>query len=141
MSSRKKGTYCIHICCSSSKETIVGRLGIIGFEPGHYLYMGSALRSLDMRIRRHRSDKKNVFWHIDYLTSDKDFSTAGAYIINSPERLECQKAGQLQEIIPSIPGFGSSDCSCRSHLFYAGNGKAGLRRVKEIMQTLGFKKW
>ena len=140
MSSCRKGTYCIHIC-SSRTETRVGKLGMIRFEPGHYLYIGSALSSLEGRIQRHKNRKKNIFWHIHYLTSNKDFSVAEAYIINSTERLECQKAGKLQEIFPSISGFGSTDCSCRGHLFFAGKGKGGCRRVEDIMQTLGFEKW
>jgi len=141
MSSCNKGTYCIHICCSSRTETRVGKLGMVGFEPGHYLYIGSGQGSLDRRIQRHKSRKKKIFWHIDYLTSNRDFSAAGAYIINSTERLECQKAGKLQEIFPSISGFGSTDCSCRGHLFFAGKGKGSCRRVEEIMQTIGFEKW
>ena len=52
-----------------SRDLAVGKLGTHPFETGYYLYFGSALNSLEGRLRRHlRSDKK-LHWHIDFLSA------------------------------------------------------------------------
>ena len=38
------------------------------FEPGYYLYTGSALNELVSRISRHIRLDKPCHWHIDYIT-------------------------------------------------------------------------
>ena len=42
------------------------------------------------------------------------------------EKVECILAQSLAKGFPSIPGFGSSDCNCDSHLFW-GTEKEKLR--------------
>ena len=81
--------------------------------------------------------KKKIFWHIDYLTSHKNFKPYGAYIINDANRVECIKAAEIQKSIPNIPGFGSSDCSCSSHLFYAGRQEKVLKQAEDYARASG----
>ena len=45
----------------------VGALGEVSLEPGWYLYVGSARRHLEARLRRHLRPEKRRRWHIDYL--------------------------------------------------------------------------
>ena len=113
-----KGTYCIVISLEKQASIRVGKLGLLEFRPGFYAYVGSALGGLEARIQRHLSaGKKKRFWHIDYLLEHG--AVAGTRSIISPERLECDMAGEMDRIAETpINGFGSSDCSCRSHLYY-----------------------
>jgi hypothetical protein len=60
--------------------------------------------------------KKKIFWHIDYLRNQADHCMA--LPIRSTMPLEHELAKSLNNISDwSIPGFGSSDCSCETHLF------------------------
>jgi sugar fermentation stimulation protein A len=98
------------------KRTIkVGRLGRIHFEAGLYFYVGSGGRSPGKRLARHASKRKRKFWHIDYLTVNS--SVIGALVFEHETSLECELAGALAGAFAPVPGFGASDCKCRSHLF------------------------
>ncbi len=48
----------------------IGKIGIIEFKPGYYLYVGSALKNLTSRLNRHRRSRKGAFWHIDLFSSE-----------------------------------------------------------------------
>jgi Uri superfamily endonuclease len=93
---------------------VVGRLGEVEFPAGEYVYTGSARRTLESRIARHRRPSKKLRWHIDYL-----LAAPGVRItrIVRSRREECAlnkaTAGQLV-----VPGFGASDCNsgCGGHL-------------------------
>ncbi len=111
------GSYLVVMACDGPKEIEVGKLGRISLDPGFYLYAGSGMTNLFKRIERHRSRQKAKHWHIDYL---KEHVRVRADIpIVEPVSSECELAGFLGEIggLP-VAGFGSSDCSCESHLFY-----------------------
>ena len=51
----------------------------------------------------------------------------------TPDKIECVLAHALHG--EEIPGFGCSDCSCRSHLFYYGDNP--VREVNEVFRSLG----
>lgn len=73
------------------------------------------------RVKRHikPSKDKKTHWHIDYLLNQKKSIITKLYLIPSSERLECMIAKDLLMFADnSIKDFGSSDCSCQSHLFY-----------------------
>ncbi len=112
------GSYLILITLETNKSIEVGRLGVIPFKKGFYIYTGSAMKILSQRIKRHLSKKKKHFhWHIDYLSAEAD--TLTSFPIYTEKNIECAMADNLKEIADtSVPGFGSSDCSCGSHLFY-----------------------
>lgn len=96
----------------------IGALGTVEFKPGWYVYCGSAQKNLSSRLARHsRRVRKNPHWHLDYLTP------LAAKIVPLPilsgENLECALALSLREIGGTpVPSFGSSDCSCASHLYH-----------------------
>ena len=94
----------------------IGRLGIITFKKGHYIYVGSAPSYKGYytpRIERHFRKKKNLFWHIDYLLKKSKIID-----VKYSRLSECSTAKKLAKKYESVKGFGCSDCSCNSHLFY-----------------------
>jgi sugar fermentation stimulation protein A len=68
------------------------------------------------RINRHRSERKNLFWHIDYLREHAGFHAA--LPIRTSAGLECGIAASMSTMADwQVDDFGSSDCSCETHLF------------------------
>lgn len=87
------------------------------FQRGWYLYVGSGMVSLDKRIERHRAKRKKFHWHIDYLR--KHLKKIKVFPFYSSKRIECEISRELLSIsVDFIKSFGSSDCTCPSHLFY-----------------------
>jgi sugar fermentation stimulation protein A len=110
------GCYIVILHLEKDTEIAVGELGNIPFRKGYYLYAGSAKKALTKRLERHQRLRKNLFWHIDYLREKASFYKG--LPIRTSEDIECALATNLQKIADwSIPRFGSSDCSCKSHLF------------------------
>lgn len=114
---RRKGTYILVIRLGSDAEVRVGALGTFSFPAGDYCYVGSAMGGLDQRIRRHMAREKTLKWHADYLTTIADEVDA---MVSYPDPVpECDLARMAVEcgMVPSVEGFGCSDCHCRTHLF------------------------
>jgi len=111
------GTYALVIRSGNQLLMPVGRLGTHDFNPGYYIYAGSALRGLNSRLKRHLKKEKPLHWHIDYLLQQA--SVIQIWYSLCEERLECvwnEILAQLPGAVPYIPGFGSSDCKCKTHL-------------------------
>lgn len=114
---RDAGVYIVTLRVPEAVEVAVGKLGLRRFDAGYYIYVGSGHRNLSARIRRHLSKRKRMHWHIDYLR-EVAIEPRG-YPIFTLEALECELAADLSALYPAgVEGFGSSDCRCRSHLFY-----------------------
>ncbi|HJJ55497.1 MAG TPA: GIY-YIG nuclease family protein [Methanocorpusculum sp.] len=119
-----KGVYCLILGCVDTKSIRIGALGDIIFQSGWYVYTGSALGSggLD-RVRRHIRYYKHQYrspkWHIDYLMSDNSVYLRQVLCSQTMCDYECDLAKCIG--VPGIHGFGSSDCSCITHLFYRPN--------------------
>ncbi|NTU42688.1 MAG: DNA/RNA nuclease SfsA [Nitrospirales bacterium] len=111
-----RGSCIIILRLNKDREITVGALGSQKFPKGYYLYVGSAIENLTARISRHQRMRKNPQWPIDHLRNEAEF--IAGLSIRASERLECSIAGRLREITEwSVPGFGSSDCGCDTHLF------------------------
>jgi Uri superfamily endonuclease len=99
----------------------VGRLGRVDLPPGWALYVGSAHGpgGLAARVGRHLRAEKRTHWHVDALTGRAP--VCAVWAVESARRLECAWAGAIMGLagvsIP-VPGFGSSDCRCPTHLFH-----------------------
>jgi len=113
---RAPGSYILLVAVFRRCRISVGALGVIKFDKGFYAYVGSAMGGLRGRINRHLSKEKRVRWHIDYLLEKG--RVQGLLCAPTDKRLECRLAQRLEGVFRSIPGFGSSDCHCPSHLFY-----------------------
>jgi Uri superfamily endonuclease len=62
------GSYMMLLHLAHQVEIAVGGLGRLKFEPGWYIYCGSAKKGLAKRVARHRRKiGKALHWHIDYL--------------------------------------------------------------------------
>ena len=95
----------------------VGKRYKLTFEKAFYAYVGSALGGLERRLARHLSAHKRAHWHIDYLL--KRATVSAIVYAESNLKVECLIAQALSWELPSVPGFGCSDCRCPSHLFFA----------------------
>lgn len=128
-----KGTYIIILYLDKNKRIQIGRLGQFTFKKGYYAYVGSAFGpgGLKSRIRHHIEPKKKYHWHIDYLNP----AVKEVWVSAHGERLEHEWAGSLGKIASDkIPGFGCSDCSCESHLFYFKSFRFLQHFQKELCQ-------
>jgi sugar fermentation stimulation protein A len=111
-----RGSYLVLLHLIRTRVIPIGRLGRIRFPKGFYLYVGSAMTNLSQRVERHRRLHKRVHWHIDRFRPHARF--VETLPIRSSDRLECELAHAIEGIASwSIPGFGCSDCRCKSHLF------------------------
>ena len=114
-----KGSYILLVELDQPQRISVGRLGIMLFRKGFYAYVGSALNGLEARVARHLQRSKKQYWHIDYLLGKA--IVIGVILIPGEERLECILAQTLGQRLRCISRFGSSDCGCAGHLFFAAN--------------------
>lgn len=121
------GSYILLFNLPAPRQIVVGRFGELNFPAGSYLYCGSARGpgGIRARVRHHVTSQTRPHWHIDFFKRAARLNLVGYKI--GTDRFECIWAQSLekssnQEII--APGFGSSDCSCRTHFFYL-TGKAG----------------
>lgn len=117
----------------------VGRLGALHLD-GCYLYVGSARGpGGQRRIERHRRLSRGLArvgpWHIDrLLTAGRLLALVAA---DTDDRLECALAGALAARgLEVVPGFGSSDCRCRGHLFRV-SCDAALEPAQAALEGLG----
>ncbi len=121
------GAYALLISIKKPISVCIGKLGNVDFKEGWYIYVGSAMgrkaTSLKYRVRRHLAPvtQKRMHWHVDYLLASPDCKVAGAVMVPSLDKIECQ----IVSVIGLMGGqpwgsrFGASDCSnCASHLHF-----------------------
>ena len=87
--------------------------------------MGNGSTSLEHRLHRHVTSAYNKYrehphWHIDYFLISPSIEIESIFILpNSVEKDECNLSRiMLHYSDDIIPNFGSSDCSCRTHLYF-----------------------
>ena len=104
------------------------------FKKGFYAYIGSAQNSLEKRILRHFSKEKKMRWHIDYLLAHAKIKEVWIKE-NASKQEECETARIFAKTLSFVKGFGSGDCTCKSHLFYSENEKS----FENLLRILRFK--
>lgn len=119
-----KGTYLLILRLDHDLMGLpVGKLGVLDFPAGYYLYVGSAFGSggLPARLAYHaRREKTHPHWHIDYLRMHAYLEEA--WYSTCAERLEHLWVNILSTapvVQPVAPGFGAGDSPCVSHLFFS----------------------
>ncbi|MFB6130118.1 MAG: DUF123 domain-containing protein [Salinigranum sp.] len=132
------GTYALVLELLDSATVEVGALGEREFPPGGYAYVGSALGTGGFsRVDRHgrlaagESDVRH--WHVDYLTGHPD-SRLRAVVLAPGADVECAAARELPP--GPVPGFGASDCDCRSHLAHRAPWSDLLATVRDLYARL-----
>ena len=117
----KAGTYALILISSSQEIVQIGGLGSLPLNPGYYIYIGSAFGpgGLKARISHHKRLSKHPRWHVDYLRT-VTYLYGFWYTYDSIRREHQWAETMLRMKNASIPleGFGSSDCSCKSHLIF-----------------------
>jgi len=103
----------------------------VKIKPGYYVYVGSAMRNMLYRIKRHFRKSKKVKWHIDYLTIK--YKVINAIILESTFKIESAIARILIEKFEYIPKFGATDTKDKSHLFYIGATNDCIKKLMEIL--------
>jgi Uri superfamily endonuclease len=122
-----RGTYVLFTHVPYPLDIAIGGLGEINFAAGYYAYVGSALGGLEKRVGRHLKSEKKIHWHIDHFLLRA--RAVDVIVSEGKKRMECAVAKELAKSLPSIKGFGASDCGCESHLFYS-------RDIHELLKTV-----
>lgn len=125
-----KGTYLLEFRLESSLSFTLRSGRRVSLTSGVYFYAGSAFGpgGLYSRLSRHLKRRKKRHWHLDFITTAETFTPLSALLI--PELpVECTLASIVSELSTPVPNFGSSDCTCPSHLFLAQNPQ----KVKEAV--------
>jgi Uri superfamily endonuclease len=130
-----KGSYVILIRLPRATTIAIGSRKEAHFPRGHYAYVGSALSGLEARLSRHLKPDKKPHWHIDRLLERARITDI--IIGEADGKLECAIARALGARFDCVPGFGSSDCPCPSHLFMAAQGERLKSAAAQAFQQLG----
>jgi Uri superfamily endonuclease len=128
-----KGTYLLIMKLHKGTSIMIRKHGVIQFQKGYYVYVGSALNNLHQRIQRHLRTNKRIHWHLDYLLLFTEI--VDIFYKENIRREECKIAQVLNRCFKNIPGFGCSDCVCTSHLFH-GSYHDILRLIESLNMNL-----
>ena len=132
-----KGSYVLLIQLPEEQTVTIGSLKAIHFPHGYYAYVGSAMSGFKSRLSHHLKENKKPHWHIDYLLPKASISSI--ILCETGDRVECTIAQALSRQFDSIPGFGCSDCRCRSHLFFSTEERQMESKVMSTINLLGIK--
>jgi Uri superfamily endonuclease len=113
----EKGSYCVVFEVDSFSFVTKGRKNF-SLKGGTYVYVGSAFGAggLRKRILRHLKRKKSKHWHFDFVTTHSSFKPLEVWLLEG-QKVECELASLVGGVAEPVNGFGSTDCSCPSHLF------------------------
>jgi Uri superfamily endonuclease len=113
------GTYALILSSDTVGSVRIGRLGILQLHPGYYVYVGSAFGSggLRARIGHHQRKTERPHWHIDYLRRSTRPELVWYCCCVRCEHEWASRIGATPGAMV-LPGFGSSDCGCETHLFW-----------------------
>ena len=129
-----KGSYILLIKLAEEQTITIGSRQNIHFRSGYYAYVGSAMGGFKSRLSRHLQQNKKPHWHIDYLLQKASINSI--IQCETEDRIECIIAQALSHRLDSVPGFGSSDCKCRSHLFFAADERQMKATIKTTLESL-----
>ena len=152
----RRGTYALVMSLPRGRKIRIGALGTFEFRAGHYVYLGSALNGLDVRVARHLASvsqrelppewqrreigrrlsgrrPKKVFWHIDYFL--RYARVLQVWTDATGERLECRWARTVLALPNArvlAPRFGASDCDCAAHLIFLDRSQATSKSDHDV---------
>lgn len=129
-----KGSYFLVILLDKDKE-IATKGRTFSLKGGYYVYVGSAMNSLEKRVARHFRREKKLHWHIDFLL--KEAELLRAYLIPSDEKLEEKLSVEVSLNGEPVEGFGAGDVKVSTNL-YRFEGEPD-KILMEILRKLGLK--
>ena len=117
----RHGTYALVLSSASRDSIQAGWLGDVQLQPGWYIYVGSAhgTGGVRSRLAHHLRRTERPHWHIDYLRLH--VPVEAIWFTYSRRTLEHRWADAIflmKGAAVPLPGFGSSDCDCTTHLFF-----------------------
>ena len=128
-----RGSYLLIMQNKHSIELDIGKLGKVKFEQGYYVFIGSGMGGVYERIKRHSRKDKKKHWHIDYLTPEY-MSIKKIYVIRKAKKIEELLAQRIEKIsYRGVKGFGASDSSLASHLFFFASPPHHMRAFLHIV--------
>jgi len=130
-----KGSYVLLIKLPGEQTIRIGSLNAVKFPCGYYAYVGSAMGGFKSRLSRHLRGSTKPRWHIDYLLQEAPISSV--ILCETGERTECTIAQALSPQFDSVPDFGSSDCKCKSHLFFTADETQMKSGIIAAFSSLG----
>jgi Uri superfamily endonuclease len=130
-----KGSYVLLIALSEEQTIAIGSLKTVHFSGGYYAYVGSAMGGIKSRLSHHLKKNKKPHWHIDYFLEKASINEI--ILCQSQNKEECAIAQALSHQFDCVPGFGSSDCKCKSHLFFAPSQEQLKSTTMAIFKSLG----
>lgn len=119
---KARGTYVLLLAASAPVCLPIGKLGTLQGQPGYYLYIGSAFGpgGVHARVAHHRRRTLRPHWHIDSLRAVTTLEEV--WYTHDTVRREHQWAALMAGmpgVTMPLPGFGASDCTCVTHLFWS----------------------
>lgn len=136
----KSGTYILIFELARSRKIRIGKLGIYPFPTGFFAYVGSAFGpgGLSARLRHHFKIAHKPHWHVDYFRKYADIKEVwGVEDTIRHEHIWASLLMLMENATILIPGFGSSDCKCESHLVYFKN-KPEIQVFRDLNVCNGF---
>ncbi|SHJ43524.1 Uri superfamily endonuclease [Malonomonas rubra DSM 5091] len=114
------GSYLLVLYLRRRTTIQVGQLGSCSFPRGWYFYAGSAFGpgGLKARLSHHLKPVNRYHWHIDYLRSCAELRMLWYVQAVNNEHHWSAALHNLPGGSYPLPGFGSSDCRCPSHLVH-----------------------
>ena len=131
------GTYALILRATHKQDVQIGRLGHLSVRLGFYVYIGSAFGpgGVLARVRHHTQITQRPHWHIDSLRQAAQLKQV--WYTHDPVHREHAWAevfaNMLRASIP-LPGFGASDCTCVSHLYFL-QRQPSLENFRRRIQT------
>jgi len=129
------GTYALMLASSKAAPVRIGKLGTLQLQPGFYVYIGSAHGpgGLRARLGHHLAPASRPHWHIDYLRAHVAPEAVWyCYDRMSWEHQWAKCIGMLPGASIPLAGFGSSDCTCVSHLFFFRSRPSRMAFVRSL---------
>jgi Uri superfamily endonuclease len=114
------GTYALLLRAAAGGRVRVGRLGELRLRRGWYVYVGSARGAggLGARLGHHFQVAARPHWHIDYLRAHTRAAGAWFVVEARAEHAWAATVAAAPGAEVALPGFGSSDCACATHLYW-----------------------
>jgi len=143
----KKGVYVLIIQVENDLLVKVGHSRVVSISKGFYIYVGSALKNLRLRLRRYIcSSFRKKFWHIDYILSEDSVKLRGIVYSLCALKVEPSVALTLLGLGFKVvsEGLGSSEYNWKgySHFLKAPREVSLERTVKlveEAFNAVGLK--
>jgi len=130
--SHDRGSYIVILHLKRERTIRIGEIGDLRFKKGYYLSVGSAAKDLTQRLERHRRLTKKVHGDVDHLRQHAEW--VAGLPIRTADDIDCEIAAAVATIADwPVPGFGSSDCPCATHLFGMNENPVHHRKFIELL--------